>query len=79
MTEASDLRPKVDHLRDKAVELMGRNLECQQKVEPELTKVNTRWEALISDLRVRNVKPPCMVIADEDSLLADYTVIKCPK
>lgn len=50
--ELNDLRSKVDHLRDSALELKGRTDQYQSLVEPELTDLNRRWEAVAQRLKV---------------------------
>lgn len=49
--ELSEARGKVEGLRDKALELSGRGEEWEAKVQPSLTALNTRWEALLQDVK----------------------------
>lgn len=53
--EAVDTRPKIDQLRDKAVELISKSEEYQADVEKDLTSINNRWENFISQVKVRFV------------------------
>lgn len=38
------MRIKVEQLRDKAIELSGRDASYQAKIQPALTEINKCWE-----------------------------------
>ncbi|KAJ6667635.1 hypothetical protein lerEdw1_016756 [Lerista edwardsae] len=55
-TELNDMRPKVDSVRDQAVELMSnRGDHCRKVVEPKLTELNQRFAAISQ--RIKSEKP----------------------
>lgn len=47
------MKPKLALLRDRAIELMSKEREYEEIVEPELTSINTRWESVVTTIRVR--------------------------
>ncbi|XP_067142933.1 dystrophin isoform X3 [Centruroides vittatus] len=49
--EVDEINDKVDHIRDIAVNLIRRSKKFQEIVEPELTKINQRWENILSKLK----------------------------
>ncbi|XP_077199076.1 dystrophin isoform X9 [Paroedura picta] len=55
-TELNDMRPKVDSVRDQAVDLMtNRGDHCRKVIEPKLTELNQRFAAISQ--RIKSEKP----------------------
>ncbi|XP_016848209.2 dystrophin isoform X5 [Anolis carolinensis] len=55
-TELNDMRPKVDSVRDQAVDLMkNRGDHCRKVIEPKLTELNQRFTAISE--RIKSEKP----------------------
>ncbi|XP_044297298.1 dystrophin isoform X4 [Varanus komodoensis] len=55
-TELNDIRPKVDSVRDQAVDLMtNRGDYCRKVIEPKLTELNQRFAAISE--RIKSEKP----------------------
>ncbi|XP_053242944.1 dystrophin isoform X7 [Podarcis raffonei] len=55
-TELNDMRPKVDSVRDQAVDLMtNRGDHCRKVIEPKLAELNQRFAALSE--RIKSEKP----------------------
>ncbi|KAH0624759.1 hypothetical protein JD844_032534, partial [Phrynosoma platyrhinos] len=55
-TELNDMHPKVDFVRDQAVDLMtNRGDHCRKVIEPKLTELNQRFAALSE--RIKSKKP----------------------
>ncbi|XP_061483366.1 dystrophin isoform X4 [Rhineura floridana] len=55
-TELNDIRPKVDSVRDQAVDLMTNHGDhCRKVIEPKLTELNQRFAAISE--RIKNEKP----------------------
>uniref|UniRef100_A0A8D0EDL3 Calponin-homology (CH) domain-containing protein n=1 Tax=Salvator merianae TaxID=96440 RepID=A0A8D0EDL3_SALMN len=54
--ELNDMRPKVDSVRDQAIDLMtNRGDHCRKVVEPKLTELNQRFAAISE--RIKSEKP----------------------
>ncbi|XP_078246602.1 dystrophin isoform X9 [Pogona vitticeps] len=55
-TELNDMRPKMDSVRDQAVDLMtNRGDHCRKVIEPKLTELNQRFAAISE--RIKREKP----------------------
>uniref|UniRef100_A0A6J0TE40 Dystrophin n=1 Tax=Pogona vitticeps TaxID=103695 RepID=A0A6J0TE40_9SAUR len=55
-TELNDMRPKMDSVRDQAVDLMtNRGDHCRKVIEPKLTELNQRFAAISE--RIKHEKP----------------------
>nr|XP_005995015.2 PREDICTED: dystrophin isoform X4 [Latimeria chalumnae] len=56
-TELNDMRPKVDVVRDQAVELMtNRGDHCREVVEPKLSELNQRFDAMSQRIKTGKLK-----------------------